>query len=430
MSTETRDGAVAVKDDLSKATWFRDEGVQKVLDLLNADKGEARIVGGAVRNALMDIPVGDIDIATTLRPEEVVELAEKAGLKAVPTGLEHGTVTLVHEGRPFEVTTLRNDVKTDGRRAEVAFGTDWAEDAARRDLTINALYLDRHGRVIDLVDGLPDVAARTIRFIGDANLRISEDYLRILRFFRFFAWYGGGRPDAAGIKASARLKGGLEKLSAERVWSEMKKLLGAEDPGRALLWMRQAGVLTAVLPETEKWGIDAIGPLIDAEKTFGWKPDPLLRLTAIVPPTSERVGALSSRLKLSRAEAARLKAWCDTPPIAHDVADMAFDRMLYANDLQAVQDHLRLAFAAARARARSDTGALAEAAGYSRLIARADAWRRPDFPVSGKDLRGLGVPEGRELGAVLKRLEEIWIDSNFMKDRDDLLSEAAASHEG
>lgn len=427
MSTETREEPVAVSDDLSKAGWFRDEGLQKILEFLNVDKGEARIVGGAVRNALMGLPVGDIDIATTLRPEEVVERARKAGIRAVPTGIEHGTVTLVDEGRPFEVTTLRTDVRTDGRRAEVAFGTDWAEDAARRDLTINGLYLDREGRVIDLVEGLPDVATRTIRFIGDADVRIAEDYLRILRFFRFFAWYGSGRPDAAGIKAAARLKAGMERLSAERVWAETKKLLSAGDPGRALLWMRQTGVLTAVLPETDKWGIDAIGPLVDAEKAFGWQPDPLLRLMAMLPPEREKAAALASRLKLSRAEGRRLGAWCDAPPIAHDVADMAFDRMLYANERQAIQDHLKLALAGARAKARSDTGALARAAGYSRLMERTAAWERPTFPISGRDLQALGVPEGKELGEVLQRLEESWVDSNFTKDRDDLLSEVAAS---
>jgi poly(A) polymerase len=223
--------------------WFQDPRLTRVFSLLNADGGEGRVVGGAVRNSLMDLPVSDIDIATTLRPEAVMERAAEAGIKAVPTGLQHGTVTLVIDGKPFEVTTLRTDVETDGRHAKVAFSTDWKGDAERRDLTINALYADAKGEVVDLVGGLADIETRNIRFIGDAATRISEDYLRVLRFFRFFAYYGSGRPDAAGLKASAAARSKLSTLSAERVWSELRKLLSAKDPGRALLWMRTVATL-------------------------------------------------------------------------------------------------------------------------------------------------------------------------------------------
>jgi poly(A) polymerase len=263
--------------------WFLKPGLQRIFALLNADGGEARVVGGAVRNALMGMPVADIDMATTLPPQDVVERAQRAGIKAVPTGIEHGTVTLVLDGEGFEVTTLRRDVETDGRHAQVIFGTDWNEDAQRRDLTINALYADASGEVIDLVGGLADIETRNVRFIGDAGTRIAEDYLRVLRFFRFFAHYGSGRPDADGLRASARAKDKMSTLSAERVWSEMKKLLSATDPSRALLWMRQSGVLSQVLPETEKWGIDAIHGLVAAEQALGWTPDALVRLAAIVP---------------------------------------------------------------------------------------------------------------------------------------------------
>lgn len=429
MTTETRVGSATVKTDLSKAKWFRDEGLQTILKLLNEGEGEARIVGGAVRNALMGHAVADTDIATTLKPEEVMARAKTAGIKAVPTGVDHGTVTLVHGGRPFEVTTLRTDVATDGRHAQVAFGMDWAEDAARRDLTINALYLDAEGKVIDLVDGLADIERGLIRFIGDADLRISEDYLRILRFFRFFAWYGNGRPDAAGIRASARLKDGLDRLSAERVWSELKKLLSAPDPGRALLWMRQSGVLTKVLPETEKWGIDAIPALVDAEQAFGWEPDPLLRFMAMVPPDADRMTSLAARLKLSKAEAARIAAWAKAPVVAHDLPDLAFARILYGNDVKALEDRLKLALAGARMRARADTAALAEAGGFARLIERTRKWERPVFPVTGDDLKAQGVAEGRELGDRLKALETRWLESNFTKTRDDLLAQAATQSE-
>jgi len=249
--------------------WFQDPALGRVFALLNADGGEGRVVGGAVRNSLMGLAVADIDIATTLLPETVMERAAAAGIKAVPTGIAHGTVTLVIDGRPFEVTTLRTDVETDGRRAKVAFSMDWQSDAERRDLTINALYANASGEVIDLVGGLADIEKRNIRFIGNAATRIEEDYLRILRFFRFFAWYGSGRPDAEGLKASSAARSKLKTLSAERVWSELRKLLSAEDPGRALLWMRQVAVLSEILPETEKWGIDAIPALVSTEKGAG-----------------------------------------------------------------------------------------------------------------------------------------------------------------
>jgi poly(A) polymerase len=217
--------------NLAHAAWFNDPALKRVFALLNADGGEGRVVGGAVRNSLMGLDVSDIDVATTLTPDVVIERAKAVGIKAVPTGVEHGTVTLVIDRKPFEVTTLRADVETDGRRAKVAFSTDWQTDAERRDLTINALYVDEQGEVVDLVGGLADLEKRNIRFIGDAATRISEDYLRVLRFFRFFAYYGSGRPDADGLRACAAARSKLQTLSAERVWSEMRKLLSAERSG-------------------------------------------------------------------------------------------------------------------------------------------------------------------------------------------------------
>lgn len=411
---------------VSGEAWFADPALVRVLALLNSDGGEARIAGGAVRNSLMGLPVADIDIATTLRPEAVVERAKDAGIKAVPTGIEHGTVTLVLDGKPFEVTTLRRDVATDGRRADVAFGTDWRADAERRDLTINALYADAEGTVIDLVDGLPDIESRTVRFIGDAATRIAEDHLRILRFFRFFALYGSGRPDAEGLKACARAKDKLGRLSAERVWSETKKLLAAPDPGRALLWMRQAGVLTAILPETEKWGIDAIPGLIDAEKAFGWRPEAMLRLAAMVPPDRERLKALAGRLRLSKAEAAGLDHWAAAPDIAPKLAETAFDRLLYRNGPQGLIARLKLALAGARARGLGDGEALAFAGLCQRLLARAEKWQRPSFPLTGADVLAAGIPAGPKVGAVLGAIEEEWVKGNFNEGRTALLARLTA----
>jgi poly(A) polymerase len=411
---------------VSGEAWFADPALVRVLALLNSDGGEARVAGGAVRNSLMGLPVADIDIATTLRPETVVERAKDAGIKAVPTGIEHGTVTLVIEGKPFEVTTLRRDVSTDGRHAEVAFGTDWRMDAERRDLTINALYATDDGTVIDLVNGLPDIESRTVRFIGDAAMRIAEDHLRILRFFRFFALYGAGRPDAKGLKACARAKSSLAKLSAERVWSETKKLLAAPDPGRALLWMRQAGVLTEILPETEKWGIDAIPGLIDAETAFGWKPDPLLRLAAMVPPDRERLKGLAERLRLSKGEAASLQHWASAPEIAPKLAETAFDRLLYRSGPQGPTARLKLALAGARARGLGDGDALAFAGLCQRLLTRAEKWQRPSFPLTGADVLAAGVPAGPKVGAVLGALEEEWVKGNFNDGRAKLLARLEA----
>ena len=400
--------------------WFRDPGLRRIMDLLNAADGEARVAGGAVRNALMGLPVGDIDIATTLRPEEVVERAKAAGIKAVPTGIDHGTVTLVLDGQGFEVTTLRRDVETDGRHAQVAYGTDWQVDAERRDLTVNALYADAAGEVIDLVGGLADIETRNVRFIGDAEARIAEDYLRVLRFFRFFAYYGKGRPDAEGLRACARAKDKLGMLSAERIWSETKKLLAAPDPSRALLWMRQTGVLTAILPETEKWGIDAVHALVAAEQAMSWTPDPILRLAAIVPDVPERLEAMARRLRMSNAEAARLQAWAMTPPLPDEVTDVGFDRILYRHGVDGVRMRLRLALAKARASAQENPIAMRKSARLSVLSGRCDAYRRPIFPLSGADVLAAGVPAGKRVGEVLGALEALWVERNFALDRDEL----------
>jgi poly(A) polymerase len=403
-------------------TWFSAPALTRVFNLLNADGGEVRVVGGAVRNSLMGLPVADIDMATTLPPDEVVARARKAGIKSVPTGIDHGTVTLVIEGAPFEVTTLRRDVETDGRRAEVAFGSDWKVDAERRDLTINALYANAKGEVIDLVGGLADIEKRNIRFIGDAAERVAEDYLRVLRFFRFFAHYGAGRPDADGLRACAQARSKLAALSAERVWSEMKKLLAARDPGRALLWMRQTGVLSEILPESEKWGIDAIPALVAAEQAFGWQPEPLLRLAAIVPPDAERLDAMAKRLRLSKAEAAFLSAWAKAPRLPAVIADTAFARLLYRHGSNGLDTSLRLALAASRQKSENDPAQLPETARLWGLLGRTENWQKPVFPLTGADVLAAGIPAGPQVGVVLGTLEELWVEGNFNADRATLVA--------
>jgi poly(A) polymerase len=404
------------------AKWLRHADIQVLLAALNTGGHEARVIGGAVRNALIGKPAGDIDFATTTLPDESIARVQAAGFKAVPTGYAHGTITAVKGGGAFEITTLRRDVVTDGRHAEVAFGTDWAADAQRRDFTINALSCDASGVVYDYCGGLADIETRTIRFIGNAETRIAEDYLRSLRFYRFFAYYGSGRPDADGIRATAKLKAGLAQLSAERVWSELKKLLGATDPSRALLWMRQAGVLTAVLPESENWGIDAVPGLVATEQALAWQADPLLRLMAITPPDIARVEAMAVRLKLSKVERDRVLAHASALPVAAETGQLALSKRLYREGMSGISDRLKMSLASTRAKALVDDTAMMEAAKLSQLLAVATNWQKPVFPVSGKDMKAKGFAEGAALGEALSAMETRWIDSGFTLGRDELLA--------
>ncbi|MGQ7794235.1 CCA tRNA nucleotidyltransferase [Faunimonas sp. B44] len=390
---------------LARADFLKLASTRMALAALGAEDGRTRVVGGAVRNTLLGQAATDIDFATQLRPEEVIARGERAGLEVVPTGLAHGTVTLVAGGRPFEVTTLRADVETDGRRAVVRFTEDWAEDASRRDFTMNALYCGADGIVHDPLGGYPDLLERRVRFIGDAEDRIREDYLRILRFFRFFAWYGRGRPDAEGLKACARLKPGLAILSAERVWSELKRLFSAPDPTRALLWMRTTEVLQRALPES--WGIDAIHRLVGTEQAEGWTPDTLLRLEAVLPPHRARLEALADRLRLSKAEAARLLAWAEAPEPSESLSDVELSKLLYRTGVGPIADRLRHALARERETAPENVPL------RRWQLAFLSAWDRPTFPLSGKDLLAEGMSAGPEMGRRLKQLEERWIESGF-----------------
>jgi len=401
---------------LTDAAWLQDVAVQTLLRALGQGEEGARVVGGAIRNHYLGYPITDVDIATTTLPRETMRLGTEAGFKAVPTGVDHGTVTLVRDGRALEVTTLRRDTESDGRHAKVAFGRDWKVDAERRDFTINALYADADGKVYDYVGGLADLEAQSLRFIGDAELRIREDYLRSLRFFRFFAWYGRGRPDAEALRATARLRDGLKTLSAERVWGEMKKLLSAPDPSRALLWMRRAGVLTAVLPETEKWGIDTIHPLVQAERDNVWDADPLLRLMAMIPPDGARVTEMARRLRLSNAERKRLQAFAMTAPVAADMPDSTWRATLQDGDRRALADRLRLDIAVASREPSGDV-----AAARLRLLHALETFEPAEFPIDGDDVQAAGVPAGKAVGQALARLRQRWLDSGLTADRETLL---------
>ena len=292
-----------MSERLPTQAWMTDPAANAVLDALEAAGGKdcARFVGGAVRNTLMGLPVADVDIATKLTPQASIAALKAAKIRVVPTGVEHGTVTAVRDHTPYEITTLRRDVETDGRRAVVAFTTDWAEDAARRDFRLNALYADREGVIYDYVGGgIEDAYAGRVVFVGDAETRIREDYLRVLRFFRFFAWYGRGDIDAVGLAACARLKDGVARLSAERVSKELLRLLEAPDPRKAVRLMADSGVLAVAVPAA--LDLERFDAMVDID------PDPELRLSALLPDDPTAVVALADSLRLSTAQRDRLEA--------------------------------------------------------------------------------------------------------------------------
>ncbi len=408
---------------LPNAEWLKDRDLQKLLKLLSADGEEAMVNGGAVRNSLLGEPVADVDLSTTLLPEQVVEKLQNANIKVVPTGIEHGTVTAVLNKRPFEITTLRSDIETNGRHAVVRFGRDWLEDAKRRDFSVNALYVDKDGKVFDPLEGMVDIEARRIRFIGDAEDRIKEDYLRILRFFRFFAWYGTGAPDREALKACVRMKNTIEDLSVERVWNEFRKLLSAPDPARAILWMRQSGVLNVVLPESEKWGIDAFQRLVRTEVELDWAIDPLLRLMAIIPPQRDVVSGLADRLRLSKVDGKRLLDWANSVGSFDNMDENELQKLMYKGSRQGIIDRFKLDLARLRELGMREDAALVDAARISDLLDFALAWEKPRFPLKGKDLIELGYLPGKELGDVLNSLEERWIDNKFSLSKEKLLAE-------
>ena len=377
--------------------------------------GSLRFVGGCVRNALLERAVNDIDLATQLEPKAMMAALDAAKIRYVETGVAHGTITAVIKGTPYEITSLRKDVETDGRRAVVSFTQDWAVDAQRRDLTVNALYADLSGQVYDPTgEGLDDLKAGKLRFVGEADARIREDYLRLLRYFRFMAWYGGEAPfDSEALKAARENQSGLKTLSAERVWSELKKLLSAPDPARAIRVMSQQGILETLLPESSN--ADGLELFVKLEQRESLAPDPLVRLMAMSARESLQVALLCKRLKMSNAETARLRGWADGGEVLDPYADeRAKLQAIYKSGNEVVVDRARL-----RAAGEPD---VIKSAHWISLADLAAGWTRPNFPLTGKDLQAAGVKPGPEMGRIMKALEALWVRSGFTVDKPKLLT--------
>ncbi|WP_203292969.1 CCA tRNA nucleotidyltransferase [Maricaulis parjimensis] len=396
--------------------WMSAPATRRVMAALEAAcPGGSRFVGGCVRNALLGKPVADVDIATQLLPDETIAAARAAGLRPVPTGKAHGTITIVCDGEPFEVTTLRRDVETDGRRAVVAFTKDWAEDAQRRDFRLNALYADADGVILDPTGGLKDVENRRFVFVGSAENRIREDYLRILRFFRFEAWYGSGSLDVAGLEAAAKLQEGLDNLSAERVWSEFKKLLAAPDPGAVIAVMSEAGILTRILGVNGS--LRVLTGIIAQDVEYGLAPDSLLRFAALADGGPERIKTMAAKLRMSNAEARRLSGAVD-PSAREDVTEAfsdlaAAERALMTLGARAFEDQVRLQAAGEVAPPPRD---------WTLLAKFAREWKEPDFPVKGGDLILLGYEPGPMLGDAMDELKAHWIAERFEPTKEELLA--------
>jgi len=374
--------------------FLNDPAAQKLCRLLAAAGHVALFVGGCVRNTILGLPASDIDIATDALPERVIQIVQAAGCRAVPTGLAHGTVTVIVEDRPFEVTTFRRDVATDGRRAVVAFSESIVDDARRRDFTMNAIYADRYGVIVDPLDGLPDLRARHVRFIEDASLRIREDYLRTLRYFRFHACYAapGGGWDADALAGIAANLDGLDTLSAERVGVEMIKLLSTADPAPAVAVMAQTGVLARVLPGADP---QLVALLVHLEETLGLSPDPMARLAAL---GGDNV---AKRLRLSRADQKRLEMIC-----THSVSALGRKAIGYLAGIRAGTGAVLLR--AAMSNTPADPGWIAEISEGAEAV----------FPIRANDFPLL---KGESLGAGLATLKSEWLASNLAKTKNELL---------
>ena len=395
------------------------EAARTLLSRLAAEGDKARFVGGCVRDTLAEREVGDIDVATEAPPDRVMALLDGRGIRVVPTGLAHGTVTALVDGAVYEITTLRRDVETDGRRATVAFTDDWLGDAARRDFTINALYLDADGTLYDPTGGLDDLRAGRVRFVGAPPERLEEDVLRLLRFFRFHAGYGTGAPDAAAMAACRAFAPRLSGLSGERVWSELRRTLSAPDPGKALRPMEETGSLRLAVPGAE--ALDRLDRAVRIEAELGLDPSAIRRLAAVLVPEASDIDGLVRGLRLSRAESGRLeKAVRASADLIASPDPSSIGERLYRWGETAFGDALAVAWADRRSMGGDETAFH----GHAHALA---AWSRPVFPVGGGDAVALGEEPGPAIGRALEEVEAWWIGEGFEPGRDACLARLAAA---
>ena len=393
---------------LADQPWLNAPESRAVMDAL----GDARFVGGCVRNSLLGLAVDDIDIATPLTPDAVSAAVSRKGMKAVATGLEHGTVTVVCNSKPFEVTTLRRDVSTDGRRATVAFTTSWEEDSGRRDFTINALYADAKGQIFDFHGGIEDLKAGVVRFIGDADARIAEDYLRVLRLFRIHAWYGRGEINAVALAASRAARGQLKTLSGERIQHEMLKLLLAREPHGVVSAMHACGVLGELVPGLID--LDALDRMCAIDVKHGLAAAPVLRLAAMLD-SATTAHEIATRWRFSNNDRDRLMDVFRLRHVLEKVPDdSAAKELVYRHGNATIRDLARVAWALQH-------GSSGEGRWMS-LIALADSWQRPRLPVDGADVLKAGVPHGPQVGRVLGEVENWWISHGFSASREAALA--------
>ncbi len=400
---------------LSGQHWMDEPDTRKVVSALTKGGHGARFVGGCVRDALLDLPIKDIDIATPERPKAVMAMLRAAGIKALPTGLQHGTITAVTDSHHYEITTLRVDIETDGRRATVEFTEDWQADAERRDFTINALYADLDGTVYDYVGGVEDLKAGRVRFIGDPYQRIDEDALRILRFFRFNAWYGHGELDEAGLTACWNQARRIKELSGERLQTEILSLLGAPKPDGILKTMVDVGILRDVLGEAVQAGVDRVARLGRLEAELQ-SVDSLRRLAAVVETDSAGMDELTRRLRMSNADRKRLVDMVrPAPDVSAATDEMTLRQMLYRLGRERFID---LTFLAAAAR--EDGPDVTE---IRRIVDFARAWIRPNLPVKGDDVLKRKVPQGEAVRRILTKVEDWWVEEDFPADRDRALEQ-------
>ncbi|WP_244668479.1 CCA tRNA nucleotidyltransferase [Candidatus Liberibacter africanus] len=402
---------------ISQHKWFNDPDLTHILSLLNQGKEKSCIVGGAVRNSLMNLSVQDIDIATTIYPDLVMKIFSKTPYKVIPTGIRYGTIKVLCRKKYFDITTLRRDLITDGRYAQVIFTRDWKADSLRRDFTINALYADQHGKVIDYVGGLNDLKNHTIKFIGNAHHRILEDYLRILRFFRFFAHYGEKNIDSDGLLASIKTKKCLQILSSERIWSEIKKILEAVNPLDAIIHMYNGKIFEEIFLNVQESSLNKLSKVIEGEEVFGWKVDPLLRFAVLLSlRDNDAILYVVNKLKLSRDIKYFLTSFISFNVHKETLSIQEVKKNFYLYGEKVIIAKLKFFLAINyKSISHKDTSFILQ------VLSDIISWKKPLFPLRGDDVLQYGIPSGREVGDLLFHCKQEWINSSFQLSQKDLL---------